>query len=853
MIWHNATASEVLDELLVDDKQGLSSAAAEERLKLYGKNILSSNEKSSLIKHFLSQLTNTATIALIIISIISYILSLLKDVPNAYFSLLIIAIVLFNAFIGAFHSHRAENELSHIRSVTNSTVSVLRDGILKSVNSAMLVPGDIVFLDVGDYIPADARIIDCNEFRVNEYALTEVDVPVQKNGDLLFEDITPIANRLNMVWAGTSVVHGQAKIVVTETNIDTEIGRSNAILAQSGGDDVPLNNQLDSVSKVINYIVLAFCVVVFFVGFFVNFKTQNFANMTVDMLLNSLALAVTAIPEGLTPIVVIVLSFGFARILKNKAIIKDPTTAVALAETDVLCCDKTGVFTHNKMSLRYIFSHKGLVDTTCDSISDTEALAIKLATACSTLENDHTESAIEKACLVYNSMSRVDIDSVYPHIAEIPFDKDRKTMTVITMINERPFAIVKGAAEKVITKCVDIKADEIFKINEQLTNDAMRVVCIAIKPLVEIPANPTAEEIESGLTFVALLGLDDPIRSSVIKDVEFINNIGIKPVMLTGDNLLTAKAVARRIGILKDGTLAITGDELNLMSDEELQQNIDKYTVFARISSNDKVRIVKAFKANGLNVTITGNRIEDADAIALADVGCAIGKFGADATVGNADIIIKNNRFETIVKTIKETRGIFVNIKKSILYLLGCNLAEILTVLLGLIIFGGMPVSALQLLWINLLTDSAPALALGMETPYDSDVRGKGNTLASSIFNGKTISYILSHSIYITVISLIAFAIGGGTLAFATLIFMQICNCYNSKFFGTIFNKCTLKNSFMNMSCGVIAVLTILLCVTPFGAVFGLSPLSFGKLLVALGFGLTVVPFAEIIKRFIKL
>lgn len=852
MIWHNATATEVLTELSVDDKRGLTNGVAEERLEIYGQNVVTNIEKKTLLKRFLGQINNTLTIALIIISIISYVLCLVKNVENAYFSLLIIAIVLLNALISAYVTMRSDNNLSNIQNMSNPTVSVLREGILKNLNAAMLVPGDIIILEAGDYIPADARIIECNELRVNEYNLTGIEVPSEKHADILFDDITPIESRANMIWAGTSVVHGEAKAVVTETNFDTEIARTNTILSQTSDVRLPFQNQLDNMGKIVNYVIFGICAVIFIISFIINFKTDNFANMTVQMLLNSIALAVAAIPEGLSVIATVVISTGFARILKSKIIIKEPSAAEKLSNIEVLCCDKTGVFTHNKMVLSGIYCGHSIKDVNSGALDEAELTVIKLATACSTLENDYTEAAIEKACLAYNSMSKIDINNIFPHVAEIPFDKDRKTMSVMTLINERPVAIIKGAVESVVPKCVGVDTDALFEINNKFTSDALRVVCIAIKPLDLIPTNPIAEEIENNLTFAGMLAFEDPLRSTVINDVAFINKANIKLVMITGDNLLTAKSVARRIGILKDGSYAITGDELRQVTDEELAENIDKITVFARVNSIDKYRIVKAFKAKNYSIAVTGDGIEDAEALGIADVGCAIGKFGVDVTMGNSDIIIKNNRFETIVKAIKECRGIFNNIRKSIFYLFSCNFAEILTVLFGLIFFGVMPVNALQLLWINLLTDSAPALALSMDSPYEKDVKRNYASGINKIFNMKTFIYVIIHSVIISAVSLLAFYIGGNTMAFVTLTLIQLFHCFNSKFSGSLINGELFKNDFMNVSAIVIFAVTILLSLTPIGSVFGLASLRIGKFAISLLMAFAIVPICEILKRLIK-
>ena len=462
----------------------------------------------------------------------------------------------------------------------------------------------------------------------------------------------------------------------------------------------------------------------------------------------------------------------------------------------------------------------------------------------------------EKACLRFNSMSKQDVDALFPHITEIPFDSARKTMTVITMINERPFAIVKGAPETVLPNCVNCSADEVLKLNEELASDALRMICIAMKPLNDIPANPTSEEIENELAFVGLLGFDDPPREGVIEDIETCNKAGIKTVMITGDNLNTARAVARRIGILKDGDLAISGSELDALSDEELTQNIEKYSVFARVAPSDKLRIVKAWQANKKIVAITGDSTDDADALALADVGCAIGRYGADVAKGNADIIIGNNHFGTIVNAARESRGLFSNIKKSVYYLFSCNLAELFIILFGMLIFGMPPIAAVPLLLVNLLIDSAPSISLSMEKADNRIMNKKPLSSFGRIFDYKSFSAVAIQAVFMTATTLIAFSTGkdlGGetlamTMAFATLTISQLFHCYNNKFEGTLLNGNIFENNMMNLSVLVSFIAMLLFVFTPIGALFGFAVLTFNEFIVCLSLGIAIIPASELIK-----
>lgn len=860
MIWHSSTAEEVLKELQVDDKEGLANGVVDLRLEDFDQNVISRIERPSFLSCFLNQLKSKLVIFLIITAIISFVVALMYEAVNIYSPLLIIAIVVINALISAYNIFACNNTLDSIKQITNPTASVLRDGIIKSVNAATLVPGDIILLEEGDYIPADARLIEVNEFRCSETVLTGVEVPVEKNPDEVFEEITTVEKRSNMIFSGCSVVHGTAKAVVVATGLNSEIGRTSALLQQTGEDRLPIQNQLESMGRIVNIAILLVCFAVFIISMVQNFTANQFASMTVNNLMNSVALAVAAIPEGLPAITTIVIAIGIHRILKDNIIVKDASAAELLGKTDVICCDKTGVFTRNKMVLGRIFDGKKITDLETDGIDEASALILKLATACSTLNNDSTENAIEKACLAYNSMSLQDIKGVFPHIAEIPFDSERKTMTVITMINERPFAIVKGAPETVIPNCKGCNGEEILKVNDALADEAFRIVCIAMKPLDTIPANPNFADIEKDLAFVGLLAFDDPPREGVIEEIAACDRAGIKTVMVTGDNLNTAKAVARRIGILRDGTLAITGAELNELSDAELAGSIEKYSVFARITPADKLRIVKAWQQRKKIITITGDSVEDADALALADVGCAIGRFGADVAKGNADIIISNNRFDSIVHAIKESRGLFSNIKKSVNYLFSCNIAEILTVLLGFLIFRSAPVAAVQLLWINLLTDCAPALSLSMERAEDGCMKSMPLSTIGRIFDLKSIISIAVQSIGIAIITLISYSCGfdfgdsttAMTMAFTTLSISQIFHCINNKFGGSVLGKNIFSNKFMNYSVGITLFIILFLIFTPAGFLFGLKILSFREFIISFALSLLIIPITEILKLVTK-
>ncbi len=859
MIWHSSSTEDVLKHFSVDTALGLANSTAEEKQEIYGKNVIVFEEKPSLIKRFFGEFTKTG-IFLIILSLVYFFVALSYESKTAYFGFLIIGIVIANALVSAFHLFDCENILADIRHTTNPSVKVLRDGILKIINSVELVPGDIMILQEGDYICADARLIETVEFRCNEVTLSGEEVPVDKNAALILDDIVSLEKRSNMVFASTTAVHGTAKAVVIATGINTESGKTATINEQISGNKLPMQNELNLISKFFNIIILCVCVLVFIVTMLQNFKSPDpFASITLTALLNAAALAFAAMPEGLNAISTIVIATGTKRIFEEKIILKDSKSLETLGKINVICADKTGIFTQNKMVLETIYDGKKTVNLSSGYIDDTAAAVLNLAAACKTLDNDTTENAIAAACKEYNFKGDAEINTLFPKISVIPFDSLRKSMTVITIINEQPVAIVKGAPEIVIPNCIDCDTDGILKINEELAADGLRNVAIAIKRLNVIPANPKAEDVERDLTFVGILGLSEPIREEIYKDIKTCNDAKIRVVMLTGDNLQTAVSLSRQIGLLKDDSEAISGAELDLMTDDELYDSIEKYCVFARISPSHKSRIVKVWQAKKAVVTITGDSLQDAEALAIADIGCAIGKSGTDVAKGNADVIILKNNFGSIVRAIKESRGFFLNIKKTVYYLFSCNFAELLLLLVGSFIFKSPILIAAQLLLINLLTDCAPAISFSMEKAEKSVMKRRGFDGVGKILNVKSFINVAIQGLFIAIISLLAYIIGqfvskdvGTTMAFLTLGVSQLLHCFNSKLEGSIFNKELFSNRFMNFSVFTTAFIIIFLVFTPVGFIFGLTMLEFWQFIVAMALAVLVIPMSEILKLISK-
>lgn len=860
MIWHSASKEDVLNHYSVDAAFGLANGVATEKQEIYGKNIVTNKEKPSLIKRFFGEFTKTG-ILLIVLSLIYFFIANSYDSKTAYFGFLVIALVIANAVISAFHLFDCENTLDDIKQTTNPSVKVLRDGIVKNVSSVELVPGDIMILQEGDYICADARVIEATEFRCNEVSLSGEEVPVDKSADIILDDITPIEMRSNMVYASTTAVHGTAKAVVVATALGTEAGKSIAINEQIGATTMPMQNELNIISKLFNIVILCISILVFILSIINNFKsTDPFALVTVTALLNSAALAFAAMPEGLRAISKIVIAVGTKRILGKKIIFKDSKSLEMLGKTDVICADKTGVFTQDKMVLESIYDGKKRLDLSNGFVDDTASVILNLAAACHTLENDTTENAIAVACQKYNYKGEAEISTLFPKLATIPFDSLRKTMTIITLINEQPVAIVKGAPEIVVPNCSDCDSEKILKMNDEMASEGLRNVAIAIRRLDEIPANPQADEVECNLTFVGILGLSEPIREEIYEDIKMCNDAKIKVVMVTGDSLQTAVNIAEKIGLISDKSEAITGAEVDEMTDEELYENIGKYSVFARISPAHKLRIVKAWQSKKMIVTITGDSLEDAEALAIADIGCAIGKFGTDVAKGNANVIILRNNFGLIVHAIKESRGIFGNIRKTVRYLCSCNLAELLLLFIGAFFTKSPILIAAQLLLINVLTDCAPAISFSMEEAEKSVMKTETAELEDKLLTVNSFIKIVLQSLFIVLPSILSYILGmalvspvvGTSMAFVTLGIAQLLHCFNSKLEASIFSKRVFSNRFMNLSVFTTVFIIIFLVFTPVGFAFGLTILKLWQFVIAFVLALLVVPFCELLKQFYK-
>jgi len=858
MIWHSSSAEEVLKELKTDKDNGLANGIATERINKFGKNVLNDENKKFFLKEFLSQLNNKFVYILFVIAILSFAFSVYYKSNDFVSPLLIIAIVVLNALISAFYLSRGKAMLERLKKTTDPKATVIREGIKKYIDSSELVVGDIILLSEGDYISADARLIDAVSLRCNESSLTGESIPVEKNPQEIYPDITPLSQRKNMVYCGSSVIHGSAKAVVVGTGINTEIGKTDIIEKQTGKNTIPLQESLDYTGKVANIAILIICAAVFTAEFLITLKNgsgNHFAYLTVKTFLNAAALAVAAIPEGLPAISTIVVALGMQRLLKDGIIVKRIKALETIGNTTVICADKTGILTHNKMQVKKIFNGNEITEDISPSAGAKNSMVLRLAASCSTLVNAPTETAIENACFEMNGVKKSDIEKLYPRLCTVPFDSVRKTMTSVNMINGHPVAITKGAPEIIAEKCVGEDNEKIVKVNEAFAEESLRVVAIAIRQLDEIPANPNADDIEKDMIFVGLIGLEDPPRTDSVSSISDFSDAGIRTVMITGDNVITAKAVARRIGILKDDMIALTGKELENMSDEELYEKIDSVAVFARISPDDKLRIINILKKKGECVTVTGDSISDSEALAAADTGCVMGKMGTDVAKGKADIIDEHYNLGSLKKAIKESRAV----QKCVHYLLSCNFAELLIYFIGLLIFKIPPLAAVQLLWINLITDCTPAISLGMEPITSQAPLKQGKRKTHRLISKSFLIQIPVDIIFITAMSLISYSIGiksgtavAASMLFVTLSSIQILHSYNLRSSKSIFGISAVSNEFMLLSSLIALFIVFFLVLSPAGAVFGLKILEFKNFAYSVLLALSIIPYSEIFKYILR-
>ena len=862
--------SEVLSELQTG-AEGLSSQEAGRRLAQSGPNKLKEAKKVSLLARFLKELADPMIIILIAAAAVSGITALYSGESFADV-IIILAVVIINAVLGVVQENKAEKAIAALQEIAAATSKVIRDGHITTVRSEELVPGDIIILEAGDAVPADARIIECASMKVEESALTGESVPVEKTDHPLTlgaEKDIPLGDRKNMVYMGSTVVYGRGRAVLTGTGMNTEMGKIADALIDAKDDATPLQRKLNQLSKILSVLVIGICLVIFALDLFRAYP--NISGETVlDTFMIAVSLAVAAIPEGLAAVVTIVLSMGVTRMSRRNAVIRKLTAVETLGCTQIICSDKTGTLTQNKMTV---------VDHSCKDLS----LLVTAMALCSDAEQDNGGDAVGEPteCALVNDSAAQGLpkDSLireYPRIGEAPFDSMRKMMsTVHKKADGSVIQFTKGAPDEVLKRCTslwdgekavpltDALRNEILEANKAMADQALRVLSGAMRLWEQEPESYEAAYLETELCFLGLSGMIDPIRPEVKAAIEECRQAGIRPVMITGDHKDTATAIARQLGILREGDEAVTGSQLNEMSDEELFRNVEHYSVYARVQPEHKVRIVKAWKAKGCITAMTGDGVNDAPSIKSADIGVGMGITGTDVTKNVADMVLADDNFATIVSAVGEGRRIYDNIRKAIQFLLSSNLAEVLAIFISTIL-GFTILKPVHLLWINLITDCFPALALGMEQEEADIMKRPPRRADDGIFAGGMGLDVALQGLVIALLTVSAYFIGhfiesgrfeiapspdGMTMAFLTLSMVEIFHSFNMRSRKYSIFQIKGHNKFLWGAMILSFLLTTGVIYIPFlSNAFGFTHISLMEYAVAMGLALIIIPIMEAVK-----
>lgn len=834
MDWHTLSVDDVLKKFNVSKSNGLNSTDVSRNRDKFGKNILTAKKKNGIIKKFLSQFSDCMIIILLIAALISFITSIIENKNDYIDPIIILFIVIMNAIIGVVQENKAEKAIEALKKLTSPKATVLRNGKETTIPSEDLVPGDIIILHTGDLVPADCRILEDFKLESEESSLTGESLPVEKKASAVLPASTAISDRKNMLFSGCTINSGHGTCIVVETGMNTEVGKIASMLKNEDSPQTPLQKKLEKTSKILGFGVTFICFIIFILGIIQDIPF-------LEMFMISISLAVAAIPEGLPAVVTIVLAMGIRRMAKNKAIIRKLPAVETLGNATVICSDKTGTLTQNKMTVTKLV----YVDKQVSFSSKEGNEILELCTLCNNaklsghssidkISGEATEKALVEAFLKVGK-SKEKLDKDFPRVSEFPFTSSRKLMTTVHKLNNGKYRIVTKGAPDFLLKLTSrtstssftpLMRKAIMSQNDNMTKDALRVLAVGYKDVSSLPKSQS--EAESNLVFCGLVGMIDPARPEVKVAVRDCKKAGIKPVMITGDHINTAKAIAKDIGIFEKNDLAITGIDIDKMPKHDFEKNIFKYSVFARVSPEHKVRIVKAFQKNGAVVAMTGDGVNDAPALKAADIGCAMGKTGTDVAKGAADMIMTDDNFSTIVKAVKQGRGISQNIKKTVHFLLSSNIGEIITVLTAFLLRLPTPLLAIQLLWVNLVTDSFPALALGVD-PVDDNVMLKKPTLKSgNLFSSRKWKSIVLEGSFIGAISILAFTIGrvffdttsapviARTMAFTVLSLSQIVHSFNVRSDESIFKTGILGNMALVYSFILCAILQVSVISVPF-------------------------------------
>ena len=861
-MWHSSSVEEVFKKLKTNINIGLSEEEAQKRFERYGPNNLKEKKKESIFVKFIKQFNDFMIITLIIAAIISAVVSKLNGEADYIDSIIIVAIVIFNAIMGLVQEQKAEKSLEALKKMSAPNAKVRRNGRVQEIDATMVVPGDIVILEAGNYVPADCRLINSYNLKIEESALTGETIPSLKDSSKILKENTAMGDLCNMVFATTIVVNGHGEAIVVETGMNTRVGKIAGMIIEDESPETPIQKKLAEVGKILAIACIIICVLIFVIGIFKKIPI-------IEMFMTSVGLAVAAIPEGLPAIVTIMLSIGVTKMAKKNSIIRKLPAVETLGSSSVICSDKTGTLTQNKMTVTEVRNCFGRAN------SNERKFILELGTMCTDTTEERingklgfvgeaTEVAISNAAME-EGVSKSFLYDEMKRINDIPFDSKRKMMTTIHKYGNGYRIITKGAPDVLLKRCSNCysggqivpifsKKDDINEQNNQMAEKALRVIAVAYKDVEKLPE---MQEMEKDLIFCGLIGMIDPPREGVKEAVRTCRRAGIKTVMITGDHLQTAKAIAKELGILKRGDLAIDGETLERMSQHELEKNIMDYSVFARVSPEHKVRIVKAFQSTGAVVAMTGDGVNDAPALKNADIGIAMGKGGTDVAKNAADMILLDDNFVTIVEAVKQGRNIYDNIKKAIHFLISTNIGEIVTIFFGLVLGIKSPLLAIQLLWINLVTDSLPAIALGLEKEEENIMSRLPRNPKKNLFADGLWWKIMIEGAMLGMFTLLAFSIGnrlysvevGRTMAFLTLGILELVHSFNIKSEESIFKIGIFENKYLvgALVLGVI-LQVIVVVVSPLAQVFSLVPLTGIQWLYTVLIAIAPIPIVEIQK-----
>lgn len=874
MEWFQMQLDDILQQLDVNVEQGLTQSAADERIAKYGANIFEEEKKESLLKKIFHHLMDISTIILLIATIISLYMAVTTGYgwPKVF---VILSIIIINIVLGISQESRAERALDALKGMQAPQCTVVRNGALFHVNTSELVPGDIIELDTGDMIPADARLTFASSLQVEESALTGESLPVEKDDAAQIPDEAPLGDRINMLYSGCLVTNGRAKAVICETGMNTEMGKIAGLLNQTQKQITPLQMRLQALAKRLSLVAIAAGVMIFLVGVYIYDESLP------DMLLTAISLAVAAVPETLPVIVTLILAGGVQRMVEKNTIIRRIPAVETIGNTSVICSDKTGTLTQNQMMIQKIWQVEYEPQSTGHTFNPLEQTMLELLACCTnavaqentnphesepTIIGDPTEVAIVRL-LLDKGLDKAYLEKKYPRVFELPFDSTRKRMTTVHHTANGYISITKGAFDRIPVAFDKALKAQAVKIHNDFASKALRVIAVAVKEWNQLPDQLDANTLEHDLLFLGMVGMIDPPRPESRRAVLRAKTAGISTVMITGDHVVTASAIAREIGILEDDGKAITGKQLSAMDNHELHNQIQDISVYARVSPEDKLRIVEAWQKHGDVITMTGDGVNDAPALKAADVGAAMGINGTDVSKNASDIIITDDNFATIVDAIKEGRAAYDNIRKTVHFLLSVNFSEILIMLIGILVGWGSPITSVQLLFINVVSDGIPGFFISRELAEKDLMEREPLPRDASLFSAGLGNLIAAKSFIFIVLTLTAFYIGrfvsvsshitadyetGITMAFLVLSWASVLNIFCVRSQESIFKSGIMVNPWLTGSAIISILISALVALAPpLRLIFGLSSLSFVHWSIAVGLALMQLIFSELLRLFI--